>query len=372
MPDVKAICVCGQTPPPVHGQAVMIQALLDGRYSRLRLLPVRMAFSSRLEEVGKPGLGKGFHLLGLAGRLAAARLHGATVLYYPPAGPDRVPMWRDIILLLLIRPLFQKTIYHFHIAGLAGQYKQLSRCGRLLFRLAYGRPHLAIYLSASSPEDAAPLHPRASRVIPNGIADAPWPHPLDRSRRDPGRPPVILFAGALTAEKGLQTLIETLRLLHARGVPFLAVLAGEWRSPRYGEEVRRTLDALGLSASVRFAGLLSGEAKWQAFAEADIFFFPSEKDNFPLVLLEALMMELPVLTSDWMGMREIVEDGRNGFLAPRGDAPAFANKLERLLKDPLLRKHLGEAGRARYLAEYTIDVWRRRMEQALADCAEMK
>lgn len=46
------VCVCGQTPPPLHGQAIMIQALLAGAYSQIRIHPVRMAFSSQMDEVG--------------------------------------------------------------------------------------------------------------------------------------------------------------------------------------------------------------------------------------------------------------------------------------------------------------------------------
>jgi glycosyltransferase involved in cell wall biosynthesis len=365
-----AICVCGQTPPPVHGQAVMIQSLVQGSYSRIRIHAVRMAFSSRIDQVGKPSWPKLLHLFKVAAGLAGARFrHGATVLYYPPAGPDRVPMWRDMALLLLARRLFRKTVYHYHIAGLADLYASLSRFQRFIFRLAYGRPALAIYLSAHSPDDAAPLNPQTVRIIPNGIAEAPWPHPVDRSRREPSRPPIILFVGALTPEKGVDTLLETWSLLRQRGTPFQGVLAGDWRSPQFGQETLRKIAALGLSASIRLAGPLEGEAKWRAFAEADVFCFPSHVDNFPLVEIEAMMMGLPIVASDWGGMKDLVVEGETGFRAPRGDAAAFADKLDRLLNDPALRIRMGEAGRARYLQEYTLDRWRNRMEQALAECA---
>lgn len=347
----------------------MIQALLDGAYSRVRLHPVRMAFSKRLDEVGRPSAGKLLHLAGVALRLAAARFRGATVLYYPPAGPGRAPLWRDVILLLLTRRLFPKVVYHFHIAGLADQYHAASRVRKWLIRRAYGRPDLAIYLSAHAAPDAAFMEPRAVRVIPNGLPDAEasgaGPAP-----RDPAAPPAILFLGALTPEKGVDTLIAAWSLLQKNGTPFRGVLAGEWRSARYGEAIRGRLAALGLAESVRLPGPLAGDAKWRAFAEADVFCFPSEADSFGLVVLEAMMMRLPVVASDWCGMKDLVAEGETGYRAPRGDAAAFAGRLEALLKDAALRRRFGEAGRARYLRDYTLDTWRGRMEQAFVDCAE--
>lgn len=349
----------------------MIQALMDGAYSRIRVHPVRMAFSRRLDEVGKPSFGKALHLLGLAARLVAARFrHGAAVLYYPPAGLDRIPMWRDIVLLLLVRWLFQKTVYHFHIAGLADVYRSLSSRQQRLFRLAYGRPDLAIYLSGYSPDDASPLSPRAVSIIPNGIPDDAAGYDLRRIRRDPNSPPVILFVGALTPEKGVDTLLEAWALLRKRGTLFQGILAGEWRSPAFGQQTRRTISALGLGSSIRLAGSLTGSAKWSAFAEADVFCFPSNVDNFGLVVLEAMMMGLPVVASDWCGMKDLVADGKTGFRAPRGDSAAFADKLDTLVKDAALRRRLGEAGREAFLREYTLDSWRKKMEQALAACAE--
>lgn len=369
-PRPVTVCVCGQTPPPTHGQAVMIQALLDGSYSQVRLLPVRMAFSNRLEDVGKPGARKILHLLALAARLVAARLRGATVLYYPPAGPDRPPLLRDMALLLLTRWLFPKTVYHFHITGLAAQYAKLPRAGKKWFHLAYGQPDLAIYLSAHAPADAAPLRPKAVRVIPNGIPDRPESFSnAPAGRGGEGRIPVILFLGTITPEKGIPVLLDALYLLRQRGRLFKAVLAGGVRSPVFGQEIRRTVSVLGLSDRIEFKGHLDGDEKWRAFAEADLFCFPSLTDLFGLVVLEAMAMSLPVVASDWCGLKEIVDEGVTGYRTAKGGALALADKLEILLLDENQRRLMGEAGRARFLREYTQAIWRQRMEEALADAA---
>src|SRR5690606_10050954 len=99
VPDKLHIPVAGQTPPPHHGQAIMIEKMLQGRYEGVVLHHVRMGFSETIEDVGGFRLRKVVELVRVIGRIVAGRLvHGARVLYYPPAGPSRLAMLRDMVI----------------------------------------------------------------------------------------------------------------------------------------------------------------------------------------------------------------------------------------------------------------------------------
>lgn len=347
----------------------MIQALLDSAFTRVRLVPVRMAFSDRLDDVGRFSLRKLARLPGLAFRLILARLQGATVLYYPPAGPGRVPFLRDLLLLSAVRWIFPKTVYHFHSAGLAARIAALGRLGRGWVRLAYGRPTLAILVSQHAPADADPLRPHAVRAIPNGIPDPPDPATFRAPPGETAAVPVILYLGAVTREKGIDVLIEALRQLRARHRAFRAVLAGPIPSPGYGQRLRLALSADGLAGCVSLPGALEGDAKWRALANADLFCFPSLTDVFGLVALEAMAMRVPIVGSDAGGLREMVEHGVTGLRVPPGDPVALADGLERLLDDPGRRRTMGDAGYARFRSRFTLAHWRSAMEDALAEAA---
>jgi len=166
------VLVVGQTPPPVHGQAVMIERLLRGKYASVRLYHVRMAFSDSIGDVGRFRLGKIFHLLSVIVRIAYSRIvHRTSILYYPPAGPNRVPLYRDLAILLCTRWMFPRTVFHLHASGMADMYPRLPVGIRFLFRRALFHPDAVIRITRCHSADARLLQARHNYVVPNGIED---------------------------------------------------------------------------------------------------------------------------------------------------------------------------------------------------------
>lgn len=354
------VLVVGQSPPPYVGQAIMIEEMLRSAHPGCRFHHVKMDFSRRTGDHGKASLRKVFGLFALIFKIAIARLSsGSRILYYPPAGPNRVPMFRDIAVLLCTRWMFAKTVFHFHAGGLCELYPKLSAPVRFLFRLAYFHPDAGIRLSDLNPEDAKLLRSRKEFIVPNGIRDvrtllAPSPRPAtDR--------PIILYAGILRESKGVAVLLEAARLLQARGLRFSMEFMGAFDSEGFEREAREKIRRDGTSDSVRFLGVLSGESKLKAFERADIFGFPSfyESETFGIVLLEAMCFSLPVVATFWRGIPSIVKDGETGFLVPVRDAEALAGKLAILLLDPGLRASLGSEGRKLFETRFTLDQFHR-------------
>ncbi len=366
--DDVVVLVVGQIPPPVTGQALMIQQFLDREYAGLRLVHVPLEFSRTTAEIGAFGVRKLALLVNTLLNILIARFRtGATVLYYPPAGPDRNPFLRDVALLLPTRWLFRQTVFHFHAAGLCTLYPKLSRTLQWLFRKAYSSPDLAIFTTQATAAGTEILQAKQEAIVPCGIPD----HELTRRSYDLPRPvPTLLYAGILCEGKGVMVLLDACRLLRENGEAFHLVCMGAFQSAAFQAEVESFIARHDLQTSVSFRGVLTGAAKAQAFASADVFCFPSHYscESFGVVLIEAMSYELPIVSTQWQGIPEVTGK-RGALLVPVKDSAALFQAVLLLLRAPDLRRRMGTENRARYLEHFTDDVYCRRLSGSLRDTA---
>jgi glycosyltransferase involved in cell wall biosynthesis len=326
-----------------------------------------MAFSGDIQEVGVFRWKKIFHLVAVCFGIVAARFRtGAQVLYYPPASPNMVPFLRDCVLLIGTRRLFKKTVFHFHANGLADLYARLPWLLQKAFWLAYGKPALSIAISDYGKRDGEFLKSQEIVLIPNGI---PEPSTLSEVNKSTLKAtPEILFCGMVSEEKGVRILLEACATLKQRGASFRCKIVGKAASEVEEKNFKDFIQNHQLEGTVEFTGPLYDDRKWKAYAEADIFCFPTHysAESFGLVAVEAMMFGLPVVSTDWRGLPDIVVDGETGFLVPPKDAQSIAERLEILILDPDLRAAMGAAGRRRYEERFTVDTFRKRMEEALS------
>jgi glycosyltransferase involved in cell wall biosynthesis len=362
------IVAVGQTPPPFGGQADTLELFVTGRYRLLEVFHVRMAFSKDTADIGRPRPGKALHLIGLIARILWRRARtGATVLYYPPAGADIVPVLRDLAVLLCTRWAFPATAFHFHAAGVSEMERRLPAPLRPLFRAAYGGADLAIQTSALNPPDGRRLRARRVEVVPSGIPD----HPLARLPREDSSsaPPVLLYVGVLRESKGLLVLVEACRRLRQRGVGFRLHLMGAFESREFEHTLRGAVTDAGLEDRTVFFGSRAGDEKWQCFRESDIFCYPThfEVESFGLVCVEAMQFSLPVIATRWRGVPSVVAEGESGLLVPVRDASQLEAALATLIEDPELRRRMGARGRELYLQRFTDERFRRDMEAVLCE-----
>jgi glycosyltransferase involved in cell wall biosynthesis len=366
---MKNVLIVGQTPPPVYGQAVMIQALLEGEYEGIQLHYVRMEFSRSIDEVGIFHLRKLLVLLTTLAKIIVGRWKSqAEILYYPPAGPKIIPVIRDIVLLIGTRWMFRYTVFHFHAAGLPEIYPSLPPVLKLLYNVAYRKADLAIFTTKSTSSAGSELEAKTVTVIPNGIPDNGMGY-TPHDRRTGSEVPCILFMGLLCEGKGLLTLIEACSLLKKAGLSFRVVCVGTHDSDSFRGVMEELIEKHGLANVISFPGVLRGENKWNAFKNADIFCLPSHycAESFPLVLIEAMSFQLPIVTTNWRGIPDGVGGSGGAFVVEPKEPKLLAGSLESLLRDSDLRATMGRKNRAWFCDHYTIEKHRERMEKALLE-----
>lgn len=170
---------------------------------------------------------------------------------------------------------------------------------------------------------------------------------LRRFRLLPSRaqhPPVILAVGRLVEKKGLSYLVEACAVLRDRGAPFRCQMVG---GGPLEDQLRAQIAALGLEGTVDLLSARTQEELVDIYRQATLLALPcvvlenGDRDGIPNVLVEAMSMGLPVVSTRISGVPELVDHGHNGLLVPPRDAPALAAALADLLADSAQRRRLG-------------------------------
>jgi glycosyltransferase involved in cell wall biosynthesis len=199
-------------------------------------------------------------------------------------------------------------------------------------------------------------------AIPNAVPEVG----SARAQHLPGNATVV-SAGRLTRQKGFDRLIRAFARVH-RSHP-------DWTLDIFGRgpdepALRAQIDAADLSSVVRLRGFT--DTPYRHFAQSSIYVMSSRYEGFPLVLLEAMGVGLPLVAFDCpTGPADLITDGTNGLLVPNGNVKALAAALNRLIEDAPLRRQMGAAGLAT-VAEYRPDRIAARWEQLFADLEAAK
>lgn len=190
-------------------------------------------------------------------------------------------------------------------------------------------------------------------LIPPAI-DADYFDPAREMARpvDPGGPLRVLSVGRLAWKKGHEYALQAIALLREQGVPASLRIIGD--GP-YAEALAFARYELGLGDSVTFLGGQPRDIVRREMAVADVLLHAAVSEGFCNAVIEAQAMQLPVVTSDADGLPANVRDGQTGFVVPRRDPAALAERLATLAADPTLRRHMGEAGRRRVLRCFRIE-----------------
>jgi colanic acid/amylovoran biosynthesis glycosyltransferase len=171
--------------------------------------------------------------------------------------------------------------------------------------------------------------------------------PLSDNRR-------LVCVGRLCEQKGQLILLEAARQLRDRGIHFELVLAGDGdMRPEAESLIRRH----GLQDRVRITGWISSQQVRQELQAAQVMVLPSFAEGLPVVIMEAMALERPVVSTNVAGIPELVRHGVDGWLVAAGDVDALTDTLETVLSsDAHSLRTMGNHGRSRVIERHDIDV----------------
>jgi len=193
-----------------------------------------------------------------------------------------------------------------------------------------------------------PTHWHKVVVLPLGV-DVDAFRPKNAPPRNRGEPFRLLSVGRLSAPKGYPILIEAIALLRERGrnVKLTMVGEGPLRTVLEGQIALR-----GLGELIHLAGACNHDRVVDFYDSSDAFVLSSFLEGIPVVLMEAMAMELPCVATWITGIPEIIEKDVEGLLVPPASASAIADAVGRLMEDPEGARRFGIAARRKVLAKY--------------------
>ncbi|MFH0753896.1 MAG: glycosyltransferase [Candidatus Omnitrophota bacterium] len=180
----------------------------------------------------------------------------------------------------------------------------------------------------------------------------------------------ILSVARLIDKKGIAYALEALALLEQEPFEYVIIGDGPLR-----ESLEIQARSFGLARKVRFLGWQDSGTIRRYLKDTDIFLAPSvtspagEKEGIPVVLMEAMASGVPVVTTSNGAIRELVEDGRSGFLVPEKNASALAAKLRILRLNPAMVEASSRAARRLIEEQFNIQILNQHLLRLLTQTA---
>lgn len=242
-------------------------------------------------------------------------------------------------------PTWSFTVHgpeEFDRAPFLGLADKVRRCSFVVAVSYFGRSQLFRLIGQNDWAKVQVVHCGLDRTF----VEAP-PGPPQAARR-------LVCVGRFHAQKGQLLLVEAACLLARAGTQFELVLVGdgELRS-----QIEMLLQSHGLADRVRITGWISGAEVRQEILAARALVLPSFAEGLPVVLMEAMALRRPVISTYIAGIPELVRPGEHGWLVPAGDVEALAAAMQACLDSPpATLACMGEAARNVVLARHNVDV----------------
>jgi glycosyltransferase involved in cell wall biosynthesis len=177
--------------------------------------------------------------------------------------------------------------------------------------------------------------------------------------------PRLVCVGRLCEQKGQLLLIDAMNILAKKGIAFELVLGGDGEMRA---EIEAQIKRYGLQENVSITGWISSDQVRKEILRAKALVLPSFAEGLPVVIMEAMALRRPIISTYIAAIPELVVNGKHGFLFPAGDVEALAESLEMFLLLPSQQlQQMGDAAHARVIERHSVDVEASKLAQLFRD-----
>lgn len=345
------ILFLGQFPPPYHGVSVINEIISTSKIinENYELICLPINSSSEIKDILNFSLKKLLIPFKILPKLLILKLNKKFSYAYFTITPLGIAFYRDALFVLFLKLFRVHFIFHLHGKGLKN-FQKSSIFNWMLYYLVF-RNSDVIVLSEILANDVDNLMKVRIHIVNNGIGET-----VHIEKKDFCDVPLkILSLSNLVASKGVIELINAVELLYNEGISNISVtIAGN-----EGDLTYINLKDLVIEKNVEhlfnFIGPVYGDVKENLFRENNLFVFPTyyDREAFPLVLLEAMRLGLPIISADNGGIPDIIDDNINGFIIERKNTQQLKEKIKYFIDNPKKLEAMGKEAKKKYDQNYT-------------------
>jgi len=358
----RTIVFIAPTPPPYMGPSVATDIILNSRFvDEFDVIHIDTADRRPLNTLAKIDVTNIYLAIKHYFILLKKLLLSKPELVYIPVSQTAIGFLRDVPFVVLSKIFGKKVVLHLRGGYFREFYGSSGRIMKYIIEKTLSRVDRMIVLGECLKALFDDLIDEDKlSVIPNG-ADIIF----NNTKRNTGRngQVTILFLSNLIETKGFKDVLHSATSVTQRHNTVRYVFAGDWRKDEDKLECEKYIEKEELGDYVKFVGAVTGIRKTEALQNANIFVLPTyyPMEGHPWVIVEAMAAGLPIITTDQGCIKESVINGENGFLIPKRDSDAIAEKANLLIENPRLREQMGRKSRQLYEANFTKEHFVQRM-----------
>jgi glycosyltransferase involved in cell wall biosynthesis len=360
------LCIT-QLPPPIHGQSLINEKVVNNEVLNLKydIVVLDAKYSKSIKEIGSGNFKKTFKLVLIIFKLLKLLITRKIKLVYFSIAPIGIPFFRDASLVFLIKFFRIKILYHMHGLGVdKGASK--NKLNHLVYNFVFNNSP-AIIVSRLVETDLNKVKVKKIYTIANGIKDQASSYKHRISATNFSSEINILFLSNFVANKGVFTFIDVVEILVNKGYNIKATMIGA----SYDIDVEGITEIAknrGLTKHINAVGAVFGNEKYTYISNTDIFLFPTKLELFGIVLLENMQFGIPIVASAIGSIPEILDFGNAGLLNENFEsADEFSKLVERLIVNKDLRETIAHNARNRFSQYYTDKIFDDKIVAAFED-----
>lgn len=339
-----------QLPPPIHGSSLVNQTLVESKevQESFDIDVIETQLAKNIDTMGSFSFGKVRNGLKIFFLLLKKLIYSKYDLVYLTLSPKGFALYKDALLVMLLKLFKLPIVYHLHGKGIIEESKTSWK--RKLYKWVFSNEKVII-LDELLHYDIEKVYPHQPFILNNGIKKVNLPKSTSSKT-------TFIYLSNLKKEKGILDFIKAIKILQNENIDcFKAIVIGA-DSDVSSDKLNSFIDENKLK-NIEIVGAVYGDKKYEYLVNSDVFVLPTYYFNecYPLTILEACQASLAVISTNVAAIPSMIKNEENGYLIQPNNPNKLAKKMKHLIENPNLLEKMKQNNYKKFNANWTQEIF---------------